>query len=427
MTWKPLMKFSIITPEHTTKNIPFLIELYESIIDQTYTNWEWVLYLNNGVLKKDIPPVIRSNCNVKIFEANTLENQNIGLIKHNAFHLGTGDVLVEVDHDDILTPDCLQELYNAYYKNPEVGFVYSNNATYHMTGEFFPFCPSHGWSHSTYNWKGRELLSMNSFKASSHSVSYIWYAPDHVRSWKTSVYKKIGGHNKSLSVCDDHELLIRTYAETDFYHIDKVLYIYRITGDNTWIERNQEIQTLTRDVFDCHIREAVEAEADRQGLLKIDIGGGLYPYPGYTTVDLRETADIQADLNDGIPLPDNSVWVLNAHHILEHLKDPIKSMKEIHRVLKHGGWAFIEVPSTEGKGAFQDPTHVSYWNDNSFLYYTDSQYATFIDNTNIRFQQYKMTNYYPSQQMRDLDILVTCAVLVAIKEEEPRFPGPLSI
>ena len=48
-------KFSLITPEHSVKNIPFLKELYDSIKKQTYDNWEWVLYLNNGFKKTDLP------------------------------------------------------------------------------------------------------------------------------------------------------------------------------------------------------------------------------------------------------------------------------------------------------------------------------------------------------------------------------------
>ena len=158
----------------------------------------------------------------------------------------------------------------------------------------------------------------------------------------------------------------------------------------------------------------------------VDIGGGLNPYPGYTTVDIRTTADYVADLNDGIPLPDNSVFVLNASHILEHLHDKTKIMSEIHRVLAHGGWAFIEVPSTDGRGAFQDPTHVSYWNENCFLYYTDAYLANFIDNKTIRFQEYRRETYYPNEWMRNMHSLVTTAWLVAIKDG-PRYPGILKI
>jgi ubiquinone/menaquinone biosynthesis C-methylase UbiE len=88
-------------------------------------------------------------------------------------------------------------------------------------------------------------------------------------------------------------------------------------------------------------------------------------------------------LNQGIPLPDNSVGVIWASHILEHLFDKHKILSEIHRVLVDGGWAFIQVPSTDGRGAFQDPTHVSYWNENCFWYYVDKNYARFIRNDKI--------------------------------------------
>jgi len=45
------MKFSLITPEHSSENIPFLLELYQTILEQTYTNWEWVLYPNGNCNK----------------------------------------------------------------------------------------------------------------------------------------------------------------------------------------------------------------------------------------------------------------------------------------------------------------------------------------------------------------------------------------
>jgi len=419
------MKFSIITPTHSEKNFPYLIELYESLQEQTYTEWEWILFLNNGLAKNKIPNNIQRDSKVKIIVDSSNENK-IGAVKNKAFNCGTGDVLVEVDHDDLLMPTCLYELMLAF-QDEQIGFVYSDSIRYEMKGKSVPYNAEHGWTYNTIKWRGEERLSMNHFLPSSHSLSYIWYSPDHVRAWRTSVYKELGGHDVNLSVCDDHDLCIRTYLHTKMKFLALPLYVYRVTGDNTWLERNKLIQDTTRILFDKYVRRLAEKDARDKGLLTIDIGGGLYPYPGYKTVDLRQTADIQADLNDGIPLPDNSVGVLNAHHILEHLKDPIKSMREIHRVLEHGGWAFIEVPSTDGRGAWQDPTHVSFWNINSFLYYTNKQQAIFIDNKEIRFQIYKLKDYFPSSFMKENNILVTCAVLVAIKKPFPRFPGILSI
>lgn len=159
-----------------------------------------------------------------------------------------------------------------------------------------------------------------------------------------------------------------------------------------------------------------QRDAEKRGLKKIDISGKYYKREGYTLID-----DEVHDLNKRIPLPDNSVGVINATHVLQRLKDPVKSMREIHRVLAHGGWAMIEVPSTDGRGAFQDPRHVSYWNEHSFWYYLNRNQAKFIGNTDIRFQKYRLNTYE-----QDPHIPVTVAWLVAIKDKQ-RFPGELKI
>lgn len=419
------MKFSLITPEHSPENIPFLIELYDSIAAQTYENWEWVLFVNGKFTVNHVPEKIKNDPRVCVHRSEDT-SKSVGTLKREAFNLGTGDVLIEMDHDDLITPDCLEELYKAY-RDPEVGFVYSDNATLHHQDNFIPYNPEHGWTYREFEWKGKKLIAMNSWSPSSHSMAYIWYAPDHVRSWRKSVYQELGGHNVDLPICDDHELCIRTYLKTKMVYIPKVLYIYRITGDNTWLERSQQIQIKTKELFTQYARQLAERDAELQNLAKVDIGGGINPYPGYLTVDLRSEADFVYDLNNGIPLPDNSVGVLNASHILEHLYDKTKIMSEIHRVLAPGGWAFIEVPSTDGRGAFQDPTHVSYWNENSFLYYTNSYLANFIDNTDIKFQEYRRETYFPNDWLKNLNVCVTSAWLVAVKPGMKRLPGPLSI
>jgi SAM-dependent methyltransferase len=196
--------------------------------------------------------------------------------------------------------------------------------------------------------------------------------------------------------------------------------VYRITGDNTYLERNAQIQTKTVEIFRENAFALAEYDAKHRDLMMVDMGGGIDGRPGYITID-QEDADITCDLNDGIPLPDNSVGVLNASHVIEHLRDPVKTMREIHRVLAHGGWAFIEVPSTDGRGAWQDPTHVSFWNEHSFWYYTNASKARYIRNNDIRFQSYRLDTWEMAP-----NIPVVSAWLVAIKNET-RLPGILSI
>lgn len=406
------MKFSIITPTHI-KNA-FLLDLYKSIKAQTYSNWEWIIFLNGEATPDKVEKEIQDDPQVKLV-VSLEENKCVGYNKNKAFHLGTGDVLVEIDHDDLFTPDCLEELKKAYEANPDAGFVYSDDAIWHMKEEPAPYSASYGWKNYKYDWNGKSLLAHHSFPASSHSVSYIWYAPDHVRSWKTSLYKEIGGHNPQLDICDDHELMIRTYLKTKMVHIPKVLYIYRITGENTWLERNQAIQQRTRELHNQYAFDLACKDAKDRGLSIVELGGGINPKAGCEiNIDLDD-GNLKHDLNEGIPLPDNSVGVIWASHIIEHLHDKHKIMKEMHRVLADGGWCFIEVPSTDGRGAFQDPTHVSYWNENSFWYYTKANKAAFIRNRDIRFQAFRLeTGWW------DDKIAVTYAWLVAIKDHKRR-------
>jgi hypothetical protein len=89
--------FSLITPTHNPK---YLSELYESIKGQTYQSWEWVIWVNGGITSEDLPQDIRDDSRVRI-GSSRLETSSVGQIKHLAFSLGAGDVLVEVDHDVI--------------------------------------------------------------------------------------------------------------------------------------------------------------------------------------------------------------------------------------------------------------------------------------------------------------------------------------
>lgn len=109
-------------------------------------------------------------------------------------------------------------------------------------------------------------------------------------------------------------------------------------------------------------------------MLKLNLGSCDTPrQAGWTNIDKFSYRNVDeiVDLESDWPWADDSVDVIKAHDVIEHLHDKIKTMNEAWRVLKHGGVFDIVVPTTNGPGAWQDPTHVSYWNRNSFLYYTD--------------------------------------------------------
>lgn len=110
-------------------------------------------------------------------------------------------------------------------------------------------------------------------------------------------------------------------------------------------------------------------------MLKVNLGCGFEIKDGFINVDLDyEKADVLFDLNnDWNFVKRETIDFVLAAHIFEHLNDIIHTMNELYKILKVGGRAEIHVPSTDGRGAWQDPTHKhSFWNINSFRYYSSS-------------------------------------------------------
>jgi len=64
-------------------------------------------------------------------------------------------------------------------------------------------------------------------------------------------------------------------------------------------------------------------------------------------------ADYHLDLTN-LALADNSWDVLIAYHVLEHIPDDRKAMREMYRVLKPGGWAAVQVPIRNEPDTYED-------------------------------------------------------------------------
>lgn len=383
------MKVSIFTPTHNTQ---YLHELYESIKNQTHQDREWIIVLNNWAI---LPEVMLNDKRI-IASKHEEQNINIWYRKNKACSIATGEILLEADHDDILTHDCLEEVVKAFEENPNVGFVYSDNA---KLWPFQGYNPHHWWELYYYQWKKDiQLPVMRSLPENPNNLSYIRFQPDHVRAWRKTIYDKIGWHNPGMEVCDDQELMIRTYLATDFLYIPKVLYIYRITWNNTSIDhKSQIIQQKTVEIYDQYIYKIAEKRAEKNTLYKIDLCWWIDPAPWFRSIDI-ENWDIIADLDQKRPLEDNSVWVIRAHDAMEHLVDKTHTMQEIHRVLAPGWILLSSTPSTDGRGAFQDPTHVAFRNENSFRYWIKWRLQPkYIYNTEHLFMESRLYTRFPSE------------------------------
>jgi SAM-dependent methyltransferase len=158
----------------------------------------------------------------------------------------------------------------------------------------------------------------------------------------------------------------------------------------------------------------VETWARRRGAPMLDLGGAFNSPAGYIRLD-KVGGDLNYDLEKRIPFPTNSVGVVRAYDFLEHVHNPVKMMNEIYRVLVPGGWLLASVPSTDGRGAFQDPTHVSFWNENSFWYYTDPDKAKYVREIKCKFQKARVITWFPSDFHREHNISYVDAQLIAVK------------
>ena len=398
---------SVFTPTNRSDWLP---EIYKSLLAQTDSAWEWVVVYNNGAV-----PIKFDDPRVKTFYEYS-SPEWVGPLKAIACEYCTGDILLEMDHDDLLMPTAIEEVRKAF-EDPEVGFVYSN--TIHSwkdtkTGVDFQkvqrFDERYGWKYREVEAFGHELDEHISFEPNPDSVSKIWFAPNHLRAFRKELYYKVGGYNREMRILDDLDMMCKMYKVTKFHHIDKGLYVYRVHGENTWLRYNQEIQENVFRIHDMYAEDLVAKWADDRNLLKLELGGRWNAKKGYTTVDMID-ADINCNLDGKWPFKDNSVGLIRAVDIFEHLKDPVHTMREVYRVLAPGGWAFIQVPSTDGRGAFSDPTHVSFWNELSFSYYTKAEKARWID-TPVKFQASRL---YTSDKNEE-QVCWTVAHLVSLKD-----------
>ena len=97
--------------------------------------------------------------------------------------------------------------------------------------------------------------------------------------------------------------------------------------------------------------------------LKLNLGSGNHPLPGYVNVDRSGTPDVLHDL-ETFPWPweTSSVEEIVLNHVLEHLGETTEKffgvVKELYRVSAPGATIRIAVPHPRHDDFISDPTHV---------------------------------------------------------------------
>jgi glycosyltransferase involved in cell wall biosynthesis len=243
---------SIYTGTYNTGD--FLRDTYQSLKDQTNPNWEWVVvddHSTDGTWER-LEQLALEDFRVRPFR-NAKNCGKIGGVKDTATRLCRGEFLVELDHDDMLTDFALEEIVKAFREDPEVGFVYSNVSNFFENGEWHRFTDSfwrERYRETEYRGKiWEECINPDIYDrfGPAHWQQFGWFltvGPNHVRAFRASTFRELGGYNPNLPVADDWDLYARFFLRSKCLHVDKMLYLYRFLDNwqNSTFTRNKSIQ-----------------------------------------------------------------------------------------------------------------------------------------------------------------------------------------
>jgi O-antigen biosynthesis protein len=241
---------SVFTPTYQTGER--LNRSYHSLVAQQYANWEWVVYDDSpdDETFDRLRQIAHQDDRVRIFRGDGNWGA-IGEVKRRLCGLARGSILVELDHDDELTPWCVGSVVEAFQKFPDAGFAYTDCAEMFEDGEPAGYPVGWGFGFGSYRWEkygDRQLMVTNYPSVNAKTMRHIVGVPNHVRAWRRSAYEAIGGYRPEIFVADDYEILIRTFLHTRMVHIQRCGYLQYIRrdGGNTQRIRNKEIQRLVR-------------------------------------------------------------------------------------------------------------------------------------------------------------------------------------
>lgn len=248
--WESGPKFSIVIPLYQTPE-RYLREMLDSIVAQTYKNWE--LCLADGSPKgADVSRVVGqyTKRDPRIRYEILGENRGISENTNRAIAMAGGDFIILADHDDSMTENALYECAKAAVEHPECDVIYSDEDKMDMDGGalFDPhFKPDFN----------PDLLT---------SVNYIC----HQFVVKRELVEKVGGLRKEFDGAQDYDFIFRcTEAAEGIWHIPKVLYHWRCHQNSTASNPQSKMYAFeagARAIMDHYRRTKIQAERVEKGV-----------------------------------------------------------------------------------------------------------------------------------------------------------------
>lgn len=217
----PLMpKVSIVVPTYETDEL-FLQQMIDSVINQTYGNWE--LCIADGSQSDKVEQNIRNNYakEKRIVYRRLEKNAGISENTNQGFEIATGEYIALLDHDDLLTPNAVYEMVKCLNET-EADFIYSDEDK--VSFDLKEYSDPH--FKLDFN---LELLLGNNYICHFLMVS-------------AELLKKAGGLDSRYDGAQDFEFVLRcSRLAKGIAHVPKVLYHWRVHPASTAGNTNSKL------------------------------------------------------------------------------------------------------------------------------------------------------------------------------------------
>ena len=215
-------KFSIIVPAYET-GARRIKEMIFSVLSQTYDNFE--LCIADASATDEVENAVKSTESDKIKYIRLKENKGISENTNEALRMATGEYVVFLDHDDILTRNALFEVMNVLEKGlSKEGGIYTNSVKliYSDEDKCNDDCDTFFDHHIKPDFDIDLLRSNN----------YIC----HMLTVRRELALSVGGFDKDYDGAQDHDFILKCVEKIDrseIKHIGKVLYHWRSHTSST--------------------------------------------------------------------------------------------------------------------------------------------------------------------------------------------------
>ena len=200
--------FSILIANYN--NGGYLQEAIDSVLAQTYGNWEVILVDDKST--DDSPAIYgkySDDSRFKIYYNDV--NRGCGYTKRRCAELATGEICGFLDPDDALLPEALETMVKAHAEHPECSLIYST--CYRYAGDREAEMPV--WDF------------IGPIPADSDFLIYRKKLVSHFVSFKRASYLRSAGIDPTLQAAVDRDLYYNLEEQGSLLHIPTPLYLYR--------------------------------------------------------------------------------------------------------------------------------------------------------------------------------------------------------